>query len=256
MVIKSDTYNTLNPGISRIKEDAFEGCTSLKTLILGASIDVIETNAFAPATVEVYYHGSSAGWQSIQNGDTGLNATVYYYSASEQPIENYLSTGEICWYYSEDDEPTLWINIADTLDGKTFRISSAEATVSQYYWSMIEGVKQHNMLDQVFDPVENADFYNAALNASTKSEFEANMSAIYSTQYAEASFSNGVLTMSNQNATNVPYNYLEINNQIYVQGVGAVLYVESDTCIYELVKGAQISGNDTINVKYNYTLVD
>ena len=111
VVIVSDTYNTRNPGIHTIKSGAFEGCTSLNTLVIGASLRSIEANAFETTStpVEVYYHLDSTYWSIIQNGDSGLNATVYYYSATE-PTSQQLASGDKYWHYGENQTPIPWRN--------------------------------------------------------------------------------------------------------------------------------------------------
>ncbi|MBO5925072.1 MAG: leucine-rich repeat protein [Clostridia bacterium] len=111
VVIVSDTYNTRNPGIHTIKSGAFEGCTSLNTLVIGASLRSIEANAFETTStpVQVYYRLDSTYWSNIQNGDTGLNATVYYYSATE-PTSQQLASGDKYWHYGENQTPIPWRN--------------------------------------------------------------------------------------------------------------------------------------------------
>ena len=239
-------------GVTVIGEFAFAQ-TRLESVIIPKTVESIGINSFIGETIEkIYYEGTGDEWIEITN-DSSVGCEAYFYSAEEQTVESYLETEQIYWYFGAEGKPAFWLNFSNSLDGKSFVVTEAEVTVSDYYWSMIVMLKESGMLDQAFDP--ETEFYAAANEAATKQEYEQGLAKIYGKQYGSASFDNGKMTVSNPNVSGVTVDYIEVNGKVYVEGQGFVSYILSDTQIYEIMVGNKVEGNDTISVKYIYTVV-
>lgn len=227
--------------------------THLKNVVIPKTVEIIGINSFLSETIEkIYYEGTFDEWIDITN-DSSVGCMAYFYSEEEQTIENYLETEQTYWYFDAKGQPAFWLNLGNSLNGKTYVVTDAEVTVSDYYWSLIVLLKENDMLDQAF--ATDTELYAVANAATTKQEYEQGLAEIYGKQYGEVSFSNGMMTVSNPNVSGVTVDYIEVNGMVYVEGQGFVSYISSDTQIYEITVGEKIDGNDTISVKYIYTVV-
>ena len=109
------TSVVIGDGVTLIKSGAFSGCTSLTSVIIGNSVTRINSSVFfrCDSLAIVYYHGSLENWNKItvKELNTALtNATVYFYSESEPPLnsDGTAYNGNY-WHYAEDGiTPVVW----------------------------------------------------------------------------------------------------------------------------------------------------
>jgi len=97
---------TIGNNVVTIGEDAFSS-SGLKSVVIGDSVMEIGDRAFMMcySLKEVYYVGTSWGWQDINIGANNKyleEADVYYYSETK-PAES-----GAYWHYDEDGEAVKW----------------------------------------------------------------------------------------------------------------------------------------------------
>ena len=90
-----------------IRYNAFNGCTNLKSVVIGPSIDSIEVNAFYYCEVDtIYYLGIESSWNEVEIYSSGneslLSAAVYYYSDTDPTQEGNF------WHYDSNGEIAVW----------------------------------------------------------------------------------------------------------------------------------------------------
>ena len=81
----------IGDSVTSIGESAFKGCSSLTSVIIGSGVTSIESSAFSGCTElsEIFYKGTSDNWYKIEidnylsGNDTLSNAIRYYYSETE-----------------------------------------------------------------------------------------------------------------------------------------------------------------------------
>ena len=99
---KSITSCTINETTKVIYEDAFRGCTSLKSVTIGSSVTAIGSYAFRGCTsLTIYCEATEqpSGWNSNWNYS---NRPVYWYSEEAPTTEgNY-------WHYGDNGEIVVW----------------------------------------------------------------------------------------------------------------------------------------------------
>lgn len=89
-------------GTVSIAENAFEGCSNIKEILITKTLKGIYSTALVGLTnlEKVYYAGSYNEWKNIQNIPTGEGVTVYYYATNDPGSGEY-------WRY-EGDLPVAW----------------------------------------------------------------------------------------------------------------------------------------------------
>ena len=97
----------VNRDYCTIRYNAFNGCTNLKSVVIGPSIDSIEVNAFYYCEVDtIYYLGMESSWNEVEIYPSGneslLSATVYYYSDTAPTQEGNF------WHYDSNGEIAVW----------------------------------------------------------------------------------------------------------------------------------------------------
>lgn len=251
-------HGDYNKGVNTIGQNAFKNCSSLDYVVLSRDLNSVGENAFygCDSLEIIYFGGESFEWRSVQKENSYLDGTPYYYSKKEQTIEDYVD--DIKWHFDQNNMPVTWLTVKNDLAGKTLRVTSAVATVSDYYWNLIVLAKEHNLLDQTVS----GEFYEAAMDSSTKAEFENALSQIYGSQVGICKFgTDGIVKVTNELGTDVTYTYVELNDRIiakpyehdnYLKGK---FYVDENGDVYEIQQADKIDRNETITVRYNYTEV-
>ena len=255
-VIIDDKGITQEDGVSTIGDDAFKNCSALKYIVLPACLKTIGANAFFGCSLDsVYYHDKSYAWSSITQTDSCLTGNVYYFSLKEQTLETYYSNIE--WHYDNNGNPVTWLTVKNNLKGKTFTVTDAVATVSDFYWESIVAAKTQNALTP--DLVD-AKFYEAAMSSNTKEEFESALGQIYANQLGIAKFgTSGIVLVTNELGEAVSYTYVELNDRIFMKpyghsnGLQGTFYVDQNGNVYEIQNAKKLLGYETITVKYIYT---
>ncbi|MBQ7373975.1 MAG: leucine-rich repeat protein [Clostridia bacterium] len=252
-------HGDYDKGVNSIGQNAFKNCSALGYVVLSRDLATVGENAFYGCdSLEFIYFGGEYPyeWTSIQKDNSCLDVNPYFYSASEQTIDDYSSY--IRWHYDANDMPVTWLTVKNNLAGKTFEVTSAEVTVSDYYWNLIVTAKEHDILDQYFS----GDIYEAALISSTKAEFETALGQIYGNQLAICEFgTDGIVKVTNDLGTDIPFTYVELNDRIIFKPYGhsgypkGTFYVDEDGNVYEIQQADKIESNETITVRYNYTEV-
>ncbi|MBQ9080879.1 MAG: leucine-rich repeat protein [Clostridia bacterium] len=89
-------------GTVSIAENAFEGCSNIKEILITKTLKGIYSTALVGLTnlEKVYYAGSYNEWKNIENVPTGDGITVYYYSTNDPGSGEY-------WRY-DGDLPAIW----------------------------------------------------------------------------------------------------------------------------------------------------
>ncbi len=96
-----------------IADNAFEGCSSIKNIIMTKDISIngIYSTAFNGLTAleKLYYEGNSEAWNNYDNTQTGsgelLEAIVVYYFSAFKPAE----AGNYWYWNSNKTAPELWV---------------------------------------------------------------------------------------------------------------------------------------------------
>lgn len=251
-------HGDYDKGVKTIGQNAFKNCSALGYVVLSRDLETVGENAFygCDSLEIIYFGGESYEWRSIQKDNAYLDGEPYYYSQREQTIENYYK--DITWHFDQNNMPVTWLTVKHNLAGKTLQVTSAVATVSDYYWNLIVLAKENNLLDQTVS--EN--FYEAAMNSSTKAEFENALSEIYGNQVGICKFgADGIVKVTNELGTDVTFTYVELNDRIIANPYGhsnylkGKFYVDENGDVYEIQEAEEIEYNKTITVRYNYTEV-
>lgn len=277
---------TLPESITKIKDGAFRNCTALTTVIAKGQLEGIEERAFGGCSAidtllfssiygmsigedafegcgeigTIYYAGREDYWNSIEKDSSGLEGKVYFYSKYEQTVNEYLSSGEIRWYYGEDGSPTFWINVKNELAGKTFIVDYAEVTTTEWYWNMLVNLKNQNLLHQIADE----ELSNIVMNSETKADFDTALGEVNSRAEATLIFGeNGTVTIYNdQNPEGYTYTYIEINDRVIITDPTAShvlrgeFFVDEDGTLYEIQPMEKIGSNETGEIVCYYVSVE
>lgn len=254
-------HGDYDKGVNTIGQNAFKNCSALEYVVLSRDLETVGANAFLGcSSLEIIFYGGqhSGEWNYIQKQNSYLDGNVYYYSAKEQKLEDY--AGDIKWHYDQNDTPKTWLTVKNNFAGKTFQVTSAVATVSDYYWDLIVLAKNNNLLEQIFP--DKPEFYDAAISATSKAEFEEKLSTIYGNQLGKLEFgADGTVLISNELGSNVSFTYAELNDRIIIRPNGhnnypkGTFYSNSEDSIFEIQSADKIGQNETITVKYFYTEV-
>ena len=245
------------PAVEVLGTNCFVSCQSLSRIILPSTLSKIGGDCFSDCeSLEyIFYCDSYDKWASIENDGNEIEGRLYFYSAGEQTVEDYLQTGIALWRYDENNNPKIWNVETNSLVGKTFEISNISVEVSDFYWDLIVQIKDAGMLEDAFG--SDIDLYNAVNNATTKNDLNENIAVYYMGQYSshKMEFEDGYFISYQNGQLAGQMDYVELNGEIaYLLENGLSYSIVSDSQIKEVQHAPEISNNDTITITIYYSL--
>ena len=245
------------PAVEVLGTNCFVSCQSLSRIILPSTLSKIGGDCFSDCeSLEyIFYCDSYDKWASIENDGNEIEGRLYFYSAEEQTVEDYLQTGIALWRYDENNNPKIWNVETNSLVGKTFEISNISVEVSDFYWDLIVQIKDAGMLEDAFG--SDIDMYNAVNNATTKNDLNENIAVYYMSQYGshKMEFEDGYFISYQNGQLAGQMDYVELNGEIaYLLENGLSYSIVSDSQIKEVQHAPEISNNDTITITIYYSL--
>ena len=114
---KRTTELIIPDSVTSINDYAFCGWIGIKGIMIPDSVTSIGKYAFYKCTslTSIYYNGTEDEWSGISissNNSPLTNATRYYYSEVEPPLNTYGTAYEgKYWYFDENGNITVWVYI-------------------------------------------------------------------------------------------------------------------------------------------------
>lgn len=141
------SFNTVLIG-SAIPTDAFDGVTSIKTLILDKTVDYIEVDSFDVTPSTVYYLGSAAEWSTLDNAEDFANVK---FADSEFSLDSHVETYEVGEILSRANfTATLGdVNVTSLLRFVNNPVTSSEPLLPAKLGSVVEKFRA-----QIIDDIE------------------------------------------------------------------------------------------------------
>ncbi len=223
--------------LAKISKHAFYDCYKITSLVLPATLEYVGSYAIPGTCATIYYMGNANAFDYIE-GKNFLkfsDSTIYYYS-EDIPRD---TTNEY-WYVNDSNEIAIWVK-GTFAAGKQFVYSHTKTTVTDQYWGMLKAAEAQGILEMLFPSSELGEEMakrqiEMVTSSQTKAEYEEKLCEFSSEagQNSSYKFEDGKVTVSINGQVNLPMDYVEFDNVIYVAG-RPLCYIDTETnCIYEL----------------------
>ena len=252
---------SLPNSLQEIGQEAFED-TALEYVVIPSSLKRLSNDAFDDDT-KLYYNGTAAQFAEIQSMNWANQGAYvpeedekwYFYSDNITDLSSYIgeeSTVKGLWTYNETGEIES-VDIYDSSNawGCSFVYTHSEVELSDEAWNMLLQAKAQGQLENVLEDALVALFNESA----NKEEYASKVESHNATKFAgmKVVFSGATVTVYiGETQYSQPFEYKEVNNQIYLK-IGAtymlVYSIETNKTSNKLV---EFNSTEYSSVKHYY----